>query len=131
MVASPYVASLGGVTAFLGRSTFAQSAGQPPLTASDVITSPAEALEVLDFEEAARRKVRDGHWAYMMSGVDDDETLRVNSEEYHHIQLRPRRLRDATKVDMTVELFGTAYSSPIFPLRAQLRRATRSCFFPW
>jgi isopentenyl diphosphate isomerase/L-lactate dehydrogenase-like FMN-dependent dehydrogenase len=30
------------------------------------------------------------------------------------VELRPRRLRDATKVDMRVELFGTSYSSPIF-----------------
>jgi isopentenyl diphosphate isomerase/L-lactate dehydrogenase-like FMN-dependent dehydrogenase len=29
-------------------------------------------------------------------GVDDDATLRANREGYGHIQLRPRRLRDAT-----------------------------------
>jgi isopentenyl diphosphate isomerase/L-lactate dehydrogenase-like FMN-dependent dehydrogenase len=46
--------------------------------------------------------------------VDDDATLRANREGYQHVQLRPRRLRDATKVDMRVELFGTVYNSPIF-----------------
>ena len=50
----------------------------------------------------------------MVSGVDDDGTLRANREGYQHVQLRPRRLRDATKVDMHVELFGTIYNSPIF-----------------
>jgi isopentenyl diphosphate isomerase/L-lactate dehydrogenase-like FMN-dependent dehydrogenase len=30
------------------------------------------------------------------------------------VQLRPRRLRDATKVDIRVELFGNVYDSPIF-----------------
>src|SRR5208282_3719346 len=35
-------------------------------------------------------------------------------EGFRHIELRPRRLRDATKVDMRVELFGTVYDSPIF-----------------
>ena len=50
----------------------------------------------------------------MASGVDDDGTLRANREGYKHVQLRPRRLRDATKVDMRVELFGTVYNSPIF-----------------
>jgi isopentenyl diphosphate isomerase/L-lactate dehydrogenase-like FMN-dependent dehydrogenase len=55
-----------------------------------------------------------GHWAYMASGVDDDATLRANRDGFKHVQLRPRRLRDATKVDMRVELFGTMYSSPIF-----------------
>ena len=48
---------------------------------------------VLDFEEAARRKVLPGHWAYMASGVDDDVTLRANRDGYSHIQLRPRRLQ--------------------------------------
>ena len=110
MAASPYVAALGGVAGFLQQGAFAQ---RNPLSA-DVIASPADALNVLDFEEAAHRKVQPGHWAYMASGVDDDATLRANRDGFSHVQLRPRRLRDATKVDMGVELFGTAYSSPIF-----------------
>jgi len=110
LAVSPYVAALGGVTAFLQRGAFAQNTQQ----ASDVITDPANALSVFDFEEAAHRKVQPGHWAYMASGVDDDATLRANREGFKHVQLRPRRLRDATKVDMRVELFGTLYNSPIF-----------------
>jgi 4-hydroxymandelate oxidase len=112
LAASPYVAALGGVTAYLERSGFVfAQAGRP---AADVISTPAEALNVFDFEEAAHRKVMPGHWAYMASGVDDDGTLRANREGFRHIELRPRRLRDATKVDMRTELFGTTYNSPIF-----------------
>jgi 4-hydroxymandelate oxidase len=110
LAASPYVAAIGGVATFLRQSGFAQTSQ----VASEVIANPAEALNVFDFEEAARRKVRDSHWAFMVSGVDDDATLRANREGYQHVQLRPRRLRDATKVDMRVELFGTVYNSPIF-----------------
>jgi 4-hydroxymandelate oxidase len=110
LIASPYVAALGGVAAFLEQRTLAQ----PGQGAADVLTNPADALNVLEFEEAARRKVLPGHWAYMASGVDSDVTLRANREGYSHVQLRPRRLRDATKVDMRVELFGTVYESPIF-----------------
>jgi 4-hydroxymandelate oxidase len=110
LAASPYVAGLGGVAAYLERAAQAQHGPQ----LSEVITAPAEALNVFDFEEAAHRKVQPGHWAYMASGVDDDATLRANREGYSHVQLRPRRLRDATKVDMRVELFGTVYNSPIF-----------------
>ena len=98
---------------FLEQSALAQSTQGTP-GASDVITNPADALDVFDFEEAAHRKVNPGHWAYMISGVDDDGTLRANREGFKHIELRPRRLRDATKVDMRVELFGTTYNSPIF-----------------
>jgi isopentenyl diphosphate isomerase/L-lactate dehydrogenase-like FMN-dependent dehydrogenase len=97
MAASPYVAS--------------QIAGSG---VSDVIKDPAGALNVFDFEEVAHRKVMPGHWAYMASGVDDDATLRANREIFKHVQLRPRRLHDATLVDMRVDLFGTKYASPIF-----------------
>jgi 4-hydroxymandelate oxidase len=106
LAASPYVAACGGVAAYL-EDAFAQGA-------PDLIGAPAEALSVFDFEEVAHRKVQPGHWAYMASGVDSDETLRANREGFRHLELRPRRLRDATKVDMRVELFGTAYESPIF-----------------
>jgi len=109
LAASPYVAALGGVAAFLEQRPLGQAADGAP----QPIASPADALNVFDFEEAARRKVLPGHWAYMASGVDDDVTLRANREGYSHLQLRPRRLRDATRVDMRVDLFGTTYASPI------------------
>ena len=101
---SPYVAALGGLR------MFAQNA---PEIAS-VIGDPKEALNVMDFEEAAHRKVLPGHWSQVQSGVDDDLTLRSNRDAYRRIQLRPSRLHDATKVDMRVELLGTVYNSPIF-----------------
>ena len=104
LAGSPYVAALGGIGAL------AQKAPE----VAEAIADPKEALNVMDFEEAAHRKVLPGHWAYMASGVDDDATLHANREGYKHVQLRPRRLRDATKVDMRTELFGTVYNSPIF-----------------
>jgi hypothetical protein len=104
LAGSPYIAALGGVSAAAFQTQ----------QASEVITDPKDALDVMDFEEAAHRKVNPGHWAYMASGVDDDATLKANREGFKHVQLRPRRLFDATKVDMRTELFGTAYNSPIF-----------------
>jgi len=110
LAASPYVAALGGVAAFVQQGALAQRTPE----ASDLIAHPADALNVFDFEEVAHRNVLPGHWAYMASGVDDDLTLHANREVFKHVQLRPRRLRDATKVDMRVDLFGTVYASPIF-----------------
>ena len=104
LAGSPYIAALGGVSAVAFQTQ----------QASDVITDPNDAFDVMDFEEAAHRKVNPGHWAYMASGVDDDGTLKANREGFKHVQLRPRRLFDATKVDMRTELFGTTYNSPIF-----------------
>ncbi len=105
LAGSPYVAALGGIRAFAQQRA-------PEVAA--VINDPKQALDVMSFEDAARHKVLPGHWAYMSSGVDDDLTLRANREGYRHIQLRPRRLRDANKVDMRTDLFGTTYNSPIF-----------------
>jgi isopentenyl diphosphate isomerase/L-lactate dehydrogenase-like FMN-dependent dehydrogenase len=110
LAASPYVAALGGMSAFLQQGAVAQSAAQAP----DVIATPGDALNVLDFELAAFHKVSPAHWAFMASGVDDDATIRANLQGFKRIELRPRRLRDATKVDMRVNLFGTTYDSPIF-----------------
>lgn len=113
LAGSPYIASIGGVVAYLESSGHSQMTQMAP-QAAEMLASPAEALNVLDFKVTARRKIRDGHWANMESGVDDDATLRANSEAYRQIQLRPRRLRDATNVDMRVELFGESFASPIF-----------------
>ena len=110
LAASPYVAALGGIAAYLRQSAFAQSSP----AADDLISDPSQALDVMDFEEVAHRKVLRGHWAYMTSGVDDDATVRANHEGYQHVELRPRRLRDASKLDMHVDLFGTTYNSPIY-----------------
>src|SRR5437867_5551395 len=112
LAASPYVAAAGGIGAFLRLP--GASAQNGAAASADVLTDPASALNVFDFEEAAHRKVAAGHWAYMASGVDDDATLRANREIFKRVQLRPRRLQDATLVDMRVELFGATYNSPIF-----------------
>jgi 4-hydroxymandelate oxidase len=107
---SPYVAAVGGITAFLPKVAFSQD----PDVSSDIITDPGSALDIFDFEATAHSKVPPGHWAYMSSGVEDNRTLRANRDGFKHLELRPRRLRDATKVDMHVDLFGTTYDSPIF-----------------
>lgn len=79
----------------------------------DVISSPDQALDVLDFEPAARKALPPTHFGYLATGVDGDGTVRANREAYSHIQIRPRRLVDVEKIDMSVRLLGTTWSSPI------------------
>jgi 4-hydroxymandelate oxidase len=83
-------------------------------TEREAIKSAKEAINVFDFEPVARKNVPAAHFGYMASGIDDEVTLRANREGFLKFQLRPRRLNDVSKVDMSVELFGTKYSSPIF-----------------
>ena len=79
----------------------------------DVIASPDQALDVMEFEPAARKALHPAHFGYLATGVDDDGTVRANREGYSRIQIRPRRLVDVEKVDMSVRFFGTTYSSPV------------------
>src|SRR5439155_15467496 len=50
---------------------------------------------------------------FMASGVDDEVTLRANREGFLKFQLRPRRVVDVRKVDMSTEIFGVKYDTPI------------------
>lgn len=87
----------------------------------EILSNPKDALDVMDFEAAARKALPPAHWGYMASGVDDNLTRDDNHEAYKHIQLRPRKLIDVSKIDTRVELFGTTWDSPIFlcPVGAQ------------
>jgi 4-hydroxymandelate oxidase len=81
---------------------------------SALIKNPKDAINVFDFEPVARKNVPPAHFGYMASGIDDEVTLRANREGFLQFQLRPRRLNDVSKVDMSIDLFGTKYDSPIF-----------------
>ena len=79
-----------------------------------VITSPAEAINVLDFEPAARKALPPAHFAYLATGVDDDKTLVANRDGFNRYKLRPRRLIDVSKADLRTEIFGESWHTPIF-----------------
>jgi 4-hydroxymandelate oxidase len=78
-----------------------------------LIKSPKEAINVFDFEPVCRLNVPPAHFGYMASGIDDEVTLRANREGFAKFQLRPRRLVDVSKVDMSTEILGVKYPSPI------------------
>jgi len=94
--------------------------------AADDLAGPQDALDVMDFEEAARKALPPAHFGYMATGVDDDATLKRNHEAYQHIQLRPRRLVDVRQTDMRTELFATAWDTPIFLCPCGSQRAFHS-----
>lgn len=86
-----------------------------------VISSPDQALDVMDFEPIAEKVVPPAHFGYLATGVDDDATVRANREGYSHIQIRARRLVDVEKIDMSRIIFGTPWDTPIVlsPVSAQ------------
>ena len=84
-----------------------------PLQTDKLIKSPKEAINVFDFEAPCRVNVPPAHFGYMASGIDDEVTLRANREGFLKFQLRPRRLVDVSKVDMSTDILGVKYPSPI------------------
>ena len=113
--ASPLLASSG----FAARAMEAPSKLPDPMMwapqgSIDLIKSPKEAINVFDFEPVARKNTPPAHFGYMASGIDDEVTLRANREDFKRFQLMPHRLNDVSRVDTSIELFGTKYDSPIF-----------------
>jgi isopentenyl diphosphate isomerase/L-lactate dehydrogenase-like FMN-dependent dehydrogenase len=88
-------------------------AARDTLELSELITSPAEGLNVFDFEAVAKAKLPPAHYGYLATGVDGDATLRANREAFGKLQLRPRRLVDVSRVDTSVEIFGERWGTPI------------------
>jgi 4-hydroxymandelate oxidase len=84
-----------------------------PLDAESLISNPKDAINVFDFEPVMRRNVPPAHFGYMASGIDDEVTLRANRDDFLKFQLRPRRLVDVSKVDMSTEILGVKYETPI------------------
>jgi len=85
-----------------------------PAPAADLIASAEQALDVMEFEAVARKALPPAHFAYLATGVDDDSTVRINHEAYSHLEIRSRRLVDVSKLDTSVQLFGTNWETPIF-----------------
>lgn len=91
----------------------------------EIIDAPEDALNVMDFEPAAKKALAamPAHWGYMATGVDDDSTLRANHEDFDKIRVRVRRLVDARKLDTRLSLFGVDYASPLFLSPVSSQRA--------
>src|SRR5215475_5989827 len=88
-----------------------------------IITAPGDALDVFEFEPAAKKAVLSqgaplgaapAHWGYLESGVEGDVTRDANHTAYARYNIRVRRLIDARKVDTSVKIFGETWASPIF-----------------
>ena len=114
LLAVPGVSSLAAETGVFAPNRLPDPVLWSPRTFDRVIGNPKEAINVFDFEIAARAKVPPAHFGYMAAGIDDDATLRANREAFQKYYLRPRRLVDVSKVDTSVEIFGIKYDNPIF-----------------
>ena len=70
-------------------------------------------LNIWDFKKAAKKKLEDHAYDYLVGGADDLRTFNRNIEAYQHFQIRPRRLVNVTQIDTSINLLGKKYHSPI------------------
>jgi 4-hydroxymandelate oxidase len=94
-----------------------------PRELDKLIADPTQALDVFDFEPVMKKNVPPAHFGYMATGVDDEVTLRANRDGFRKFELRPRRLVDVSKVDISAEILGVKYDSPIVLAPAGSNRA--------
>ena len=83
-----------------------------------IITAPGDALNVFEFEPAAKKALlgqgAPAHWGYLESGVDGNVTRDANHTAYARYNIRVRRLVDVRNVDTSVKILGETWNSPIF-----------------
>ncbi|MEJ8825912.1 alpha-hydroxy acid oxidase [Variovorax humicola] len=70
------------------------------------------AVNLEDLRQIARRKLPRIAFDFIDGGVDDEDCMRRNREQFRRYQLVPRYLIDVSKRDQSTELLGRRYASP-------------------
>jgi 4-hydroxymandelate oxidase len=70
-------------------------------------------LALADFEPAARACLPHALYEYIASAAGDEITRRENEAAFDRLKLRPRVLRDVSKIDTRVKLFGETFAHPV------------------
>lgn len=99
----------------------AAMAGMDFANGATVAMSPADAIDIFDLKATAEVNIPLAHWGYLVTGVNDDETLRANRTAFEKYYARSKRLVSVADVDMSVEILGTRWPTPIIlaPLGSQ------------
>ncbi|KAJ1962532.1 Hydroxyacid oxidase 2 [Dispira parvispora] len=66
-----------------------------------------------DFEHLAKARLPKAAWDYYASGANDMETLQDNCEAFRRYRVRPRVLRDVSRIDTASDFLGFPASCPI------------------
>ena len=66
-----------------------------------------------EFVAAARAKLSDHIWGYLVGAAESETTMRRNRLALDSIALRPRVCRDVSRIDTSTTLFGRKWRMPI------------------
>lgn len=74
---------------------------------------PAFPFTYAEFEALAKAELDDITYDYVAGGAGDESTQRANVEALQRIGIVPRMLRGVAERDLSIELFGRTYPSPL------------------
>lgn len=66
-----------------------------------------------DLEKAAQEHLEEGPFGYIQSGAGNEQTLRNNRAAFEKYSITPRFLRDVSKLDTSISLFGKTFPTPL------------------
>ncbi|MEC5423849.1 alpha-hydroxy-acid oxidizing protein [Virgibacillus sp. C22-A2] len=66
-----------------------------------------------ELEEAAKQKIDASAFGYIQSGAGGEETLRKNNTSFSKYSIVPTFLKDVSKLDTSITLFGRTYPYPL------------------
>jgi len=72
-----------------------------------------KAASILDYREAARRRLPHFLFEYIDGGANAEVTLRRNVSDLETVALRQRVLRDGSSLDLSTVLFGQSLALPV------------------
>ena len=70
-------------------------------------------FDAVGLEERAREFLSPQAYSYVASGASSEDTMRANAESFRRWRIVPRMLRDVSARDLSVNLFGTTFPSPL------------------
>ena len=86
---------------------------EPAMTETATQDVAERFLTLHEFIPAARKKLTDDKWDYMVGGAETETTLKRNRMALDSLAFRPRVLRDVSNVDCSASLFGKKLRMPV------------------
>ena len=91
----------------------------PPARQSEIYLAgvrgvrPTVPVDAEQLERAARRALSAEAFAYLAGGAGGESTMRANRAAFERWRIVPRMLRDVSRRDTSIELFGRRLPSPV------------------
>jgi lactate 2-monooxygenase len=70
-------------------------------------------FDVAELEARAKAVLSPQGFSYVASGASSEDTMRANADAFRRWRIVPRMLRDVARRDLSVDLFGASFRSPV------------------